>query len=672
MMGRLFHKLSWCLAMIVAGAMLVACDPGESNSVETTSPPETDPVAQAGDVATASYGAWASPVSADDLAGGFRPKESGRTVLMRRIGDGAPQELTSPDFQVRTLVHEYGGRAYVAHDGLVYFSNYADQQIYRQDLDGETVQLTDEDGLRYADCTVEAARERLICVREDHRGDGEPKNTITAISLSGGRSEVLFEGTDFVAYPRMSADGKQMAWISWDHPNMPWDAVTLWVADVSDAGTLRNAKRLNDGMEEAIVQPEWAPDGTLYFVSDRSEWWNIYRYRDGAISIVLKQSAEFGGPLWKLGSRYFSLTADGRILASVKEDEEKRLVLIDPETAVSRPVDLGSGGSSDFVVAGNIIHAVVHYADGLDAIVRVDAALGESEVVRVAGQRGLDDEFISHPEAVTFPTGDGTVAHGYYYPPRNPDFEGPKDVLPPLIVKVHGGPTAATNPYFDLDIQYWTTRGFAVMDVDYRGSTGYGRAYRKSLYGQWGIADIEDTVNAARYAAENGLADKDKLLVRGGSAGGFVVLASMAFHNVFKAGASYFGISDLEALVQETHKFESRYSDQLIGPYPERKELYKARSPINHLDGMSEPLILFQGLEDKVVPPNQSEMIADALRAKGVPVAYLAFEGEQHGFRMAENRKRSREAELYFYGKILGFTPADAIEPVEIDNLAAE
>lgn len=639
-------------------------------------------------VTVAEYGSWQSPVSADDLAGAalgfsdlqfhdgrlywreFRPREEGRHAVMRLSADGSVKRVTPRRFDVRSRVHEYGGTPFLAAKDGVFFVNGEDQHMYHLTPGKPPAAVAAQAGLRYADCVADAGRGRLLCVREDHRGEGGAKNAIVALSMSGGDGggRVLFADADFVAYPRLSPDGTRIAWLSWTHPDMPWDRVSLWAGGIGADGSIVNAKRLNPGREESVLQPQWSADGALYFVSDRSGWWNLYRWKDGTVSAVHEREAEFGGPLWTLGRRFFDFLPDGRILARYVEEGHRRLAVVDPETGGLTLLDL-DGEPGDFVVAGNTVYAVLHYTDDLPAIVRYDPGSGETEVLRAAGERGIGTDAISEARPVTFPTGGGDHAYAYYYPPVNPAFKGPADAKPPLIVTVHGGPTGAADRSFSLDTQYWTTRGFAVADIDYRGSTGYGRGYRRKLYGKWGVADVEDAVNGARYLAAQGLADPGKLLIRGGSAGGFVVLAALAFHDVFAAGANYFGVSDLEMLAGETHKFESRYMDQLIGPYPERRDLYRERSPIHSLEGLNEPLIIFQGLEDKVVPPNQSEMIFSALKKKGVTVAYLPFAGEQHGFRKAETRRRARQAELYFYGKVLGFTPAGEFEPVEIHNL---
>ncbi len=636
----------------------------------------------------APYGAWSSPIQATDLSRSvlgfdsltahgdtlywreYRPDEDGRYVVMRRLASGETQTLTPDGVNVRTRVHEYGGAPYTIAGGMVIFASFKDQRLYRTLSDGTTEPITEEASLRYADCIADPAHNRVICVREDHRGPGEAVNTLTAIDLDTGDQRVLVEGPDFVAYPRISKDGQWLAWIAWDHPNMPWDHVGLFVARIGSGGGLEDVRRVNEGIEESVVDPQWTEDHGLIFSGDRSGWWLPYRWEGEATRPLAQGERDFGGPLWTLGARFMAALPDGRIAARVLEGNRRELIIIDTSSGDTDVIDLGGfEPMSGPVLAGGKLQVVAASARSLPVLLSIDPRTHATEIIKRSGHLDLDPELISAPEPLTYPTGDGDDAHGFYYPPRNPAFRAPEGTLPPLIVTAHGGPTGRTDPVFRLATQYWTSRGFAILDINYRGSTGYGRDYRERLYGRWGIVDVTDAVRGALYAAETGRADRNKLLVRGGSAGGFVVLAALAFHDVFAAGANYFGVSDLEALARDTHKFESRYLDQLVGPYPEMKDTYKQRSPINHLEGFNSPLIVFQGKDDKVVPPNQSEVIVEALRKKGVPVAYLAFDGEGHGFHKTENKVRSLEGELSFYGQILGFTPAGDIDPVAIDNL---
>jgi dipeptidyl aminopeptidase/acylaminoacyl peptidase len=605
-----------------------------------------------------------------------RPNESGRNVLVRRAPDGATSDLTPPGFNVRTRVHEYGGRAYAVHEGVVYFSNFADQRVYRA-AGSETLALTPEGRWFYADPVVDAARRRLICVREDHTGSDEAVTTLVAIPLDrpDGPGTVVASGYDFYSTPRLSPDGRRLAWICWRHPQMPWDGTELWVADVGDDGALVSLRHVAGSNRDSIYQPGWSPEGRLYFVSDRTGWWRLYAcdVNDSSeASEVLRDpppAAEFGQPQWLFGTATWTFAGSSRIVVSYTEQGRWNLALVDPNTGSWRNVapDLQP---HDWLTATST-HAVLvaGWSTKPDAVVQVDLDSGAVEVLRSSSSAEVDSGYLSSPRPIEFPS-DGRTAHAFYYAPRNQDVEFPVDERPPLIVISHGGPTTATSATLDLRVQYWTSRGFAVVDVNYGGSSGYGRAYRELLRGQWGIVDVADAVNAARYLVSEGKADPKRLIIRGGSAGGYTTFAALTFRpEVFKAGAGYYGVSDLEALAHETHKFESRYLDSLIGPYPAMRDLYRERSPIHFVDRLACALILFQGLEDKVVPPNQSRMMADAVRAKGLPVAYLTFEGEQHGFRKAETVARCLEAELYFYGAVFGFTPADAIEPFELFNL---
>ena len=513
----------------------------------------------------------------------------------------------------------------------------------------------------------------LVCVREDHTGEGEPQNTIAALSLDGvDAGAILVSGADFYASPRISPDGSRMAWLSWDHPNMPWDSVELWAADINPDGRLGGPALVAGGPGESVFQPEWSPDGTLYFVSDRTGWYNIYRLADGEVKPVCPMDAEFGNPGFALGNTAYGFESEDRIICCCARAGVWRLAALDTASGSMEDLNIPytemSGGGGLQAAPGGAV-----FIGGADefpmSVVRFDLASGRAEELRRASSISVDARYISTPQAIEFPTENGLTAHAFYYAPANGDYTGMPGEKPPLLVKSHGGPTGATSTALDLRIQYWTSRGVAVLDVNYGGSMGYGRAYRERLQGQWGIVDVDDCVNAAIHVVAEGLADGERLAIDGGSAGGFTTLAALTFRDVFKAGASYYGVSDLEALARDTHKFESRYLDGLVGPYPEARDVYRERSPINHTAGLSCPLILFQGLEDRIVPPDQAESMYQAVRSKGLPTAYLPFEGEQHGFRRAENIKRALDAELYFFSRVFGFEPAGTIEPVEIENL---
>ena len=612
-----------------------------------------------------------------------RPQEGGRYVLLRRRADGAVTEITPADFNVRTRVHEYGGGAYIVRDGTVYGVNFSDQRVYS--FGGLALSnvspLTPAGAWRFADFDLDRHRHRLICVREDHTQEGqEAINTIVSIPVGPAKAghyvhsagEVLTSGYDFYSTPRLSPDGSKLAWLSWRHPFMPWDGTELWVADVDASGALANATLVAGSSRESIYQPGWSPDGVLYYASDRTGWWQIYR-SDRSDRFLIKsppEEAEFGRPEWIFGTATWAFAGPSRLVVSYSQRGRSHLAIVDVE---SREWSLLAPELQphDWIAATPAAVAIVAGSETQpDRVVRLDLQTGQATTIREASTQQIDPGYLSSPETIEFPTEGGRTAHAFYYAPRNEDFTAPAGERPPLIAISHGGPTAAAEPTLHLEIQYWTSRGFALVDVNYGGSSGYGRAYRERLNGEWGIVDVVDVIRATDYLCKEGRGDARRLIIRGGSAGGYTTLAALTFHaGVFKAGASYYGISDLEVLEVDTHKFESRYSHSLIGPYPEARDVYRERSPIHAIDRLACPLILFQGLEDKIVPPNQSQMMADAVASKGLPVAYLAFEGEQHGFRRADTIIRCLEAELYFYGKVFGFAPADRIEPVEIRNM---
>jgi dipeptidyl aminopeptidase/acylaminoacyl peptidase len=641
----------------------------------------------------AGYGCWASPISADlvtaaqvGLAQPFldrevaywlevRPEEGGRTVLVRRPleRDGEATDLTPPPFNVRTRVHEYGGGAYAVRDGIVVAVDFADQRLYRLQSPGSATPITpaSDARLRYADLELDPAGRRVLAVREDHRGGGEAVNSIVALALDGrddpGRE--LAQGHDFFSSPRLSPDRRRLAWLSWDHPNMPWDGTELWLAEIGADSRLSNPRRVAGGPAESIVQLAWSPDGQLYFVSDRTGWWNLYRLGDAGPIPVCPMSAEFAGPAWTFGGRWYGFLGPGTILASFTDAGCWHLARIATATGqlTRLPMPYTEFSGIDIAAGQAVLRAGA--PDRPAAILVLEPGSGELRELRSAGALPVDGAWLARPEAIEFPSGPAQSAHALYYPPTSPEFAAPAGEQPPLIVKSHGGPTGSASSELKLSTQFWTSRGFAVCDVDYGGSTGYGRAYRERLDGRWGEVDVADCVSAAGALAAEGRADPRRLAITGGSAGGYTTLCALTFHGVFRAGASHYGVSDLEALARDTHKFESRYLDRLIGRWPEARERYRARSPIHHVDRLSCPIIFFQGLEDAVVPPNQAEMMVEALRRKGLPVAYLTFAGEQHGFRKAETIQRVLLAELTFYGRVLGFATADALPDLIIENL---
>jgi len=589
---------------------------------------------------------------------------------------GEVSELTPAAFSARTRVHEYGGGAYVVHESSVFFSNFDDQRLYRQDKGGEARPITPEPetpgGARYADARVTSDGRLLVCVREIHRASGgQPGNELAVVPADGsGPPRTIVAGNDFFAAPRISPDGHRLAWMAWDHPRMPWDGCELWVGDFAEDGSVRDALRVAGGPDESIFQPDWSPGGDLHFVSDRTGWWNLYRLDGNAVTALAPKDAEFGVPHWQFGLSTYAFLGDGRIATvfSSRGIDQLAFVSAGGELAVAElPY---TAHASSLWAGGDLLAFIAASPTDAAAVICMNTTSGRREVLRSSSELAIEPSYVSRPQPIAYPTGDGgQEAYALYYPPSNPEFVGPDDERPPLIVKSHGGPTAMAQAQLSAQTQYWTSRGFAVVDVNYGGSSGFGRAYRERLKGRWGLVDTEDCINAAHYLAERGLADGKRLAIRGGSAGGYTTLCALVFHDDFAAGASYYGVADCETLATDTHKFESRYLDGLIGPYPRDQELYRRRSPIHYADRLSCPVILFQGLEDRVVPPAQAETMVDALRAKRLPFAYVAFAGEQHGFRKAENIERSLEAELFFYAAILGFPLADQIDPVEIENL---
>ncbi|HET9848527.1 MAG TPA: prolyl oligopeptidase family serine peptidase [Candidatus Dormibacteraeota bacterium] len=643
------------------------------------------------------YGSWRSPVSADAIVAGAiglsqiqldgddvywveqRPAEAGRNVIVRRLPDGRIEDVTPPAFNARTRVHEYGGGAYLVDRGTIWFTNFKDQRLYRQNLGRDPVPVTPERDIRHADMILDRRRERLISVCEDHSTSStRPVNTIVSFDAAPGATgprkgkEVLtlVEGNDFYAAPRVNPRGTHLCWLTWNHPNMPWDGSELWVGELTVEGTIRAPRKVAGGDNESIFQPTWSGEGDLYFVSDRTNWWNLYRWRRGAIEPVVEMPAELGTPYWLFGMATYAFESPRRVVCQIRSKGLSRLAVVDPETREVKALDTPYTAMHPFIQAySGRAYTIAGSPTEPMALIAVDLDTSMVEVIRRSTTVDIRPTYLSMPEAIEFPTGGGRTAHAWYYPPLNPAYEAPQGELPPLIVYVHGGPTGSVSNVLDLSEQFWTTRGFGYLVVNYGGSTGYGRDYRERLNGQWGVVDVDDSINAARYLIDRGRADGNRVAITGGSAGGYTVLRAMTSTHFFKAGASHFGISDLESFHPQTHKFESMYDQRLIGRWPEDRQIYRERSAINSVDRINAPIILFQGLEDKIVPPNQAEVIVAAMRKKRLPVAYIAFEGEQHGFRIAKNIKRTLEGELYFYSKIFGFELADSVEPVKIENL---
>ncbi len=594
-------------------------------------------------------------------------------MVVRRSADGRATDITPEGFNARTAVHEYGGGAWWVQGGTVFFVNWADQLLYRQDDGAAPVPITPHSdiprGLRYADGVVTSDGRSIICVRERHVKDREAFNEIVVLPTdSSAAPGELISGNDFYSYPRLSPDETTLAWTEWSHPNMPWDGTFLYVCDLTDEFGIRNPTLVAGSMDESIFQPQWSPDGVLHFVSDLNGWWNIYRWVDGRVEPVVEMDADFGVPQWVFGQSTYAFLPNGDIVCMFEQRASQKLGVIRGGAGEVEDLRLPYTVLSNITARGDHVVCIAAAPSEHAAAVEIDPATGKIEAIKRSRDDDLDPAFISVPEKIEFPS-EGRTAHALYYPPTNADFEGPEGEKPPLIVWSHGGPTGCVRPVLGMNTQFWTSRGFAIVDVNYGGSTGYGRDYRRLLNENWGVVDVKDCVNAPRYLVERGDVDPDRLAIRGGSAGGFTTLAALVFEDVFKAGANYFGVADFETFVGDTHKFESRYLDSLVGPYPETKDRYYERSPANFVDRISVPVITFQGTEDMIVPPSQSEQIVNALRDKKVPCAYVTYEGEQHGFRKAENIIHSLEAELYFYGRVFGFEPAGSVAPVEIENL---
>jgi dipeptidyl aminopeptidase/acylaminoacyl peptidase len=641
------------------------------------------------------YGTWRSPISAEMVSVGgvtlsqprlengsvywqeSRPSEDGRSVLMHAAPFSEAVEVTPPGFNIRTTVHEYGGGAYLIHRGTAFFSNFVDQRLYRQEAGADPWAITAESGGRdrYADGRVTPDGRWLICVRERHPDPDDPSgvtNELVAIPPDGSAEPLIIRsGRDFYSSPRISPDGSMLCWLEWDLPWMPWNGSEVYVADLADDATLQHVRQVaGRAGEESIFHPTWSPAGDLHFVSDRTGWWNLYRERDGQVEALHPAEAEFGWPQWVFGMSAYGFLGDGRIACLWERDGVQHVALLDPESSELIDLDVPHSAMRPTLdVEGDRVAFVGGGPSIPDQVVLLDVTARSMDVLRTSSSVNVEEEHFSIPRQIEFPTEDGVTAFAHFYPPRNRDATGTGGERPPLIVMSHGGPTAEASPGFSLETQFWTSRGFAVVDVNYGGSTGFGRRYRQRLNGNWGVVDTADCINAARWLVGQGEVDGNRLLITGGSAGGYTTLCALTMHDGFAAGTSYFGLADLESFVTGgTHKFESRYLFSLVGPYPEEAERYRSRSPINFTDGISCPMLLLQGAEDRVVPPAQAEIMVEALKRKSLPYAYVLFEGEQHGFRKAESNRRALESELSFYAQVLGFE-RDDVPALQIENL---
>ncbi len=650
-------------------------------------------------VTTAPYGSWSSPVGLDDLTVGStglaavrvdgddllwlesRPDQGGRVSLWRRpFEGGAAVELTPEPVNVRTRVNEYGGGEYGVAGGVVVHSDLANGRLWRRDTDGTVTALTAEGPCWYGDPAVHPERGVVVAVREDHREaalaeHGEAVTTLVAVPLDGSAAgdldavTVLASGADFYSTPQLSADGR-LAWTEWDHPNMPWDSTRVRVAPFSPDG-LGEVTTLAGGPGESAVAPRWLDDD-LVVVSDRTGFWNLYLADGTSLRALHETEAELAGPQWVLGQSPYAVLPGRRLLCEPPGPDGSAgtvLSVLDVDSGALTPVAEPGAGTASMAAGPGGVVAVLTAADRPAELATLGPD-GAWTTVRTSTTSRLDPALVSRAREVTWPGEDGEV-HGWYYPPTNPGFSAPEGERPPLFTLSHGGPTSQAQPTFALATQFWTSRGFAVLDVNYGGSTGYGRPYRERLKPRWGIVDVADCANGALAMVDQGLADRARLVVKGGSAGGYTTLRALTATDVFTAGISSYGIGDLEILARDTHKFESRYLDGLVGPYPEARDVYVERSPIHHVDRLSAPILLLQGLDDLVVPPNQAEAMADAARAKGLPVALLLFEGEGHGFRRSETIVASYEAQLSFLAQVFGFTPADDVPLLPVENLPA-
>ncbi|KAK6183073.1 hypothetical protein SNE40_010620 [Patella caerulea] len=647
----------------------------------------------------AAFGSWKSPISSRSVtesAVGLsqisldqdssytdnvywvesRANENGRNALCTfNVKTRETTTLTPIDYNVRTKVHEYGGKSYAVYQGTVYFSNFTDQALYVQKNATDPVLLTEKNkGLRFADCFYSAKKQRIYCIRESHEPNQEAKNSVVSIHPTTGQQTVIASGADFYSDARVSSDGKQICWIQWIHPNMPWDSTNLYVAQLTENGEAvveGSVKKIETGDNNSIMEPKWTASNQLTFISDHSNWWNLYTLNSsGQIVNLLPRDVELGGPKWQLGGSAYCLDPKGgdNIITSYGG----ALEILNTKTGKTEEINYtGYKKHKDIHWSSTgYLYCIADSSTQFPSVIQIDLNSKKVSVLKESRSLSIDQGYFSLPEAITWQTKDKQLSHGYFYPPCNKDYQGTDGELPPLLVRAHGGPTSCYDNNLDIKLQYFTSRGFAVLLVNYRGSTGYGKEYRHSLRGKWGLYDVDDCSSGALYLGKQGKVDCNKLCIDGGSAGGYTTLACLTFTDVFKTGASHYGIGDIESLAAETHKFESRYLDKLIAPYTtEGRVILHERSPINYVDRINCAMAFFQGDEDEVVPPNQAEMMFAAVKAKGKPAALKMYKGEQHGFRKAENIQDALDGEFYFFSKVLGFTSADSYNNLTIENL---
>ena len=634
----------------------------------------------------APYGSWKSPITSDLITSESitldqvhihdgtiywlerRPVESGRCVIVRYSSNTVEDVIPQP-FNARSRVHEYGGGVYCVHENGIFFVNDQDQDIYRIEGREDPERISNTEQLRFADLCFERKHNRILCVCEDHNSeDIEPQNSLVSIDITTGAINTLCQGQDFYSNPRIYRDGDKLSWLCWDHPNMPWDGNELWIADIDDQGLLANPAHVAGSDTISIFQPDWSPDNILYYVTDESGWWNLARLDETEAVAVTALKSEFGLPQWVFGQTTYAFS-NNNIYCSRTTNGKSQLSRLDLHTLELVDIEIPQNSFVSICANESTVCFIAASESKFTQVIKLHTNSMASEIVASSCSTDIDVAYISKGRNFCFDTRRADKTHAIYYPPVNNDFAAPAGELPPLIVLSHGGPTGATDASLDLRKQYWTSRGFAIVDVNYSGSTGYGRSYRERLKYSWGIRDVEDVCDAAKYLANTGIVDNNRLIIKGSSAGGYTVLAALTFHDTFSCGASYYGISDLEALVDDTHKFESHYTDLLVGSYPEHKQIYYDRSPIHFVDQLSCPVIFFQGLEDKVVPPSQAEKMVVALDNRGIAVSYVQFEHEQHGFRHASSIKTALDSELYFYSVIFGFRPADRLSKIHIANI---